>query len=103
MKRNDPPDIDLDVDDKSRQKLLNLLSEHFGHDHFLPDKYCFYSVLKERLAKKLEGKLGIDGQRVSRLIEWSKEGQRFPYAFENDVIVSSDVDSGVFMKQLFEM
>lgn len=92
LKRNDPPDIDLDVDDKSRQKLLNLLSEHFGHDHF-----CLISTAStfsfKGAAREIGRKLGIDGQRVSRLIEWSKEGQRFPYAFENDVD----------MKQLFEM
>lgn len=92
LKRNDPPDIDLDVDDKSRQKLLNLLSEHFGQDHF-----CLISTAStfsfKGAAREIGRKLGIDGQRVSRLIEWSKEGQRFPYAFENDVD----------MKQLFEM
>jgi len=92
LKRSDPPDIDLDVDDRSRQKLLNILSEHFGQDHF-----CLVSTAStfsfRGAAREIGRKLGIDGQRVSRLIEWSKEGQRFPYAFENDVD----------MKQLFEM
>ncbi|MDD4826568.1 MAG: DNA polymerase III subunit alpha [Mesotoga sp.] len=92
LKRNDPPDIDLDVDDKSRQKLLNKLGEYFGHDCF-----CLISTAStfsfKGAAREIGRKLGVDGQRVSRLIEWSKEGQRFPYAFENDVD----------MKQLFEM
>ncbi|MBN2253913.1 MAG: DNA polymerase III subunit alpha, partial [Kosmotogaceae bacterium] len=92
LKRNDPPDIDLDVDDKSRQKLLNILSEYFGHDRF-----CLISTAStfsfKGAAREIGRKLGVDAQRVSRLIEWSKEGKRFPYAFENDVD----------MKQLFEM
>jgi len=92
LKRNDPPDIDLDVDDKSRQRLLKILGEYFGHD-----RCCLISTAStfsfKGAAREIGRKLEVDGQRVSRLIDWSKEGQRFPYAFENDVD----------MKQLFEM
>jgi len=92
LKREDPPDIDLDVDDESRQALLKSLKDHFGSDHLCLIRTASTYGFKGA-AREIGRKLGIDGQRISRLIEWSKEGQRFPYAFEGDVD----------MKQLFDM
>ncbi|MBN2219721.1 MAG: DNA polymerase III subunit alpha [Kosmotogaceae bacterium] len=92
MKRADPPDIDLDVDDKSRPALLRKVNEYFGNDRFcLVRTYSTYGF--KGAARELGKKLGISKDKISRLIEWSKDGKRFPYAFEGDLD----------MKRLFEM
>ncbi|HOZ98795.1 DNA polymerase III subunit alpha [Mesotoga prima] len=92
LKRADPPDIDLDVDDKSRPVLLKKMYEYFGNDRFcLIRTYSTYGF--KGAARELGKKLGISKDNISKLIEWSKDGKRFPYAFEEDLD----------MKRLFDM
>ncbi len=54
LKREDPPDIDLDVDDESRQALLRSLKDHFGSDHLCLIRTASTYGFKGRLGKLAE-------------------------------------------------
>lgn len=83
VKRDDPPDIDIDVEDDLRPLLLERLRDYFGADRFSLIRTVATFGFKGA-AREMGRKLGIDPGRVSRLVEWSKEGKVFPRVFSGD-------------------
>ena len=83
VKRDDPPDIDIDVEDRMRQELLLKLRDFFGDDRFCLIRTTSTFGFKGA-AREIGRELGIDETRVSRLIDWSNDGKRFPRSFERD-------------------
>ncbi|HNS66155.1 MAG TPA: DNA polymerase III subunit alpha [Mesotoga infera] len=83
VKRDDPPDIDIDVEDRMRQELLRKLRDFFGDDRFCLIRTASTFGFKGA-AREIGRRLGIDEARISHLIDWSNDGKRFPRSFERD-------------------
>lgn len=98
--RPDPPDIDIDVEDLGRPALLGELRDHFGSDRFCLIRTSSTFTFRAA-ARELGRRRKINEARVTRLIDWSREGTRFPSTFKGEREMESLYEDANDLKGLY--